>query len=135
MRRYTPRPDEIAVVRLAPGDFAVVVTLRGDYRVHGEDSAHGELAGERVAFVPFDPVAVGWGSSTSAVIHAAGRATMAALRRMVRGHKLDDEVWHAARLALRTPGACVYVQQVSVPRYNSTRWAATAVRLHQEENP
>lgn len=131
MNCYEPRPDEIAVVRLAPGDVAQVITLHGVHEVRGE-RADDELdwaPGERVAFVPFDAASVGWDPSTTAVIHAAGRATMAALRRIVRGHKLDEDVWHAVRLALRTPGAAVYVRQAAMPYYNRTRWAATAVRV------
>ena len=131
-RRYRPGPQEIVVLRLAPGDLATVRTAAGEVSVVGERPR--ELAGERVAFVPFDPAAVGWHPGTRSATHASGRSTMASLRRVVRGHRLDEGVWETARRALRRgPGAAVYVTVTPEPYYSRTRPTATAVRHADEE--
>lgn len=126
MRRYEPHGDELVVVRLSPGEEVTVATAAGSYVVHGERPS--EHAMERVALVPFDPAAIGWGG-TLAVVHASGRSTMASLRRILRGHRLDEDRWELVRRRLReAPDAAVYVRHVLVPHYNRTRLSAIAVR-------
>ena len=127
-----PAPDEIAVALVAPGQAVDVHTITGVYRVIGDDPG-GDHPDIRVAMVPHDPAAVGWGE-TRAVLRAVGpggarTATglrSPVLRRVLRGHQLDEAVWQQARAGLGV--GPLYVRHERVPYYGRTRMAAVAVR-------
>ena len=132
-----PWTDEIAVFLVRPGDIAVVTTERGAYGVRGMDPTDPYPEVE-LAQVPHTPAQVGWGGTYS-VIHGLGPGhartptglRASALRRALRGHKDDQQVWEQAREALdRGP---VYVRIGPVPYFGRTRLAATGIRVESAE--
>lgn len=135
--RYQPEPDELAIIRLRPGETATVLTAAGPVEVAGIDPARAQrehdLAVEaggkprkgsftRYAFVPHTAADIGWDSQLRSALYDS------APNRVVRGHRLDDAVWADARRLLAEHGA-VYVTIREVPYFARTRHAATVARL------
>lgn len=139
MRTLRPAANELAVFLLNPGETVVIETERGPYRLGGEDPTH-PYPEVQVCLVPHTPGAVGWFQTTCATYGAGlGNARtptglrVTALRRYVRGHKHDEQVWQQVRTLLGdSPRAC-YVRIEPKPYYNKTRHTAVSVRAHQED--
>lgn len=117
--RYEPGPEEIAVVRLSPGERALVATAAGDVEVYGERP--GDYAGPVAALVPHHPVAVGWHHETRSF-------TTSVLRLGLGKHQLDRPIWTRAAQLLAEHGS-VYVRITPVDHFGRARLTATAVRL------
>lgn len=123
--RVTPRPDEIAVVRLECGEAATVVRVDGEQTFRGGEPV--EVEGQtyrevRVYVVPFDGPRCGW--------HGQGWSEGGP--RVGNGkHRIDRPVWKEAEKLLKAHRA-VYVRVEEQPYYNKTRHTAAGVRVAEE---
>lgn len=125
MTRYLPDPDEIAVVRLAPGERATVATAEGDVEIHGEQP--GEWAGNVVAYVPHTAGATGWDPQT--------RSFTTNVTRIDREkHPVDRPTWVLAEKLLRKAGA-VFVRHDTRDYYGRPRITALSIRHAITEEP
>ena len=127
--RATPRPDELAVIRLHTGDVVTVVRAEGEEAFHGEDAIEVDgvtYESTTSLTIPFDGPRVGWPHTDwarSSVKIGTGR------------HRLDRPFWQAAEKLLAV-FPVIYVQMVEEPYYRTTRWTPVGIRAQRpEETP
>lgn len=136
-RHLRPHQHDLVVVLVRPGETVTVETERGPEEISGMHLA--DYPEARLALVPYSPAAVGWGE-THLVSHGVGPAqrrtptglTASLLRRILRGHKLDEDTWADARRLLGEPGHAVYVRMGEVGYYSRKRIAAIEARTPEE---
>jgi hypothetical protein len=120
---YVPERDELAVVRLTPGEQAVVSTTEGDVVVFGEPPA--ELAGLVVAYVPGDRHACGW----------LARSMTTNVAKLAKGrHALDRPVWSAAEQLFKHYPV-LYVRVARLEHHTRQRHMPVGVRIAPEVLP
>lgn len=127
-RRYAPAPDEMAVVRLRPGEEAIVVTADGERRIRGwgsitaeeiaeVEAEYGAMA-EVAVTVPGDWARCGW---------TVGGWAEGGVRVGLGKSRDDRPVWKEAERLLRTAPA-VFVRIAAEPYYSRTRYRSVSVR-------
>lgn len=124
-RRVTPRPDELAVVRLEADDVVTVVTADGEHVFRGETvEVDGVVHALTTAVqVPFDGPRVGW---------LAGGWASGGPRLSLGRTRADRPFWQAAEKLL-TAYPVIYVRMVEQPYYRRTRWVPVAMRVHEDD--
>lgn len=137
-RHLRPKPYELVAALIGPGDAIRVDTERGTETVRGTDPTD-PYPEVKLALVPYSPAEVGWGE-THSVTWGVGpgdartptglRAPV--LRRILRGHKLDEETWADARRLLGGRDRAVYVRIGEVGYFTRKRLAAIEARTDEE---